>query len=308
MGRPRLNAKVSVGDTFTRLTVKKVEYIGRYYKATCTCSCGGTTLVRQSCLLNGESKSCGCLAAELASERAKTHGLSGHRLYYVWYGLNRRCSDQSREDYKHYGGRGITVCSRWTFSNPEGFLNFLSDMEDSYSEGLEIDRIDNDGNYYPENCKWSTRTGQVLNRRFSADSIGVPRYLDDGEGCLHLSDMARKHNITPALLSDRLNKMGMDLKDALSLPVKPKSYKLVFSCGEYKLKDVFVHSPNVVALMTKNSLLLPDFLYYVFGDNIQVHGVVNKECIIFKNNQVIQNFQYKIPKINPDFENYKVNT
>lgn len=89
-----------------------------------------------------------------------THGLWNHRLYYTWKSMKRRVFDAKYKAYKQYGGRGITICERWL-----DVKNFIDDMYPSYQEGLELDRIDNDGNYEPSNCRWATRSIQCRNTK-----------------------------------------------------------------------------------------------------------------------------------------------
>ena len=105
----------------------------------CKCECGKKKLVRQSSLENGDSRGCGCNRDRQTAERMKTHGNSQHVLYQTWYDMNRRCCDPSRKDYKHYGGRGITVWSGW--QGETGFEQFVLDMYPTYSDKLEIDRL-----------------------------------------------------------------------------------------------------------------------------------------------------------------------
>ena len=87
-----------------------------------------------------------------------THGLWNHRLYHTWKSMKRRVFDIKSKSYKHYGGRGITICDRWL-----DVKNFIDDMYPSYKEGLELDRINNNGNYEPNNCRWTTRSVQCRN-------------------------------------------------------------------------------------------------------------------------------------------------
>ena len=128
------------------------------------CGCGNYTYASVSNLMNGNTKSCGCLQRERTAESHIKHGHAvGGRIsreYSTWVSMVKRCSDPKEKAYEYYGGRGINVCDRWKNS----FLNFLIDMG-KRPEGMTIDRINNEGNYELSNCKWSTMKEQCNNRR-----------------------------------------------------------------------------------------------------------------------------------------------
>lgn len=150
------------GNRYGRLTVlERVNNIGSQAAWLCKCDCGNTKIVRSRDLRNGIVKSCGCLRKELAKNRASKHYGSGTHLYAVWNMMRQRCNNPNNKDYKHYGNRGITVCSEWN-----DFPNFQSwALSNGYEEGLTIDRINNDGNYEPDNCRWIPIEEQQHNRR-----------------------------------------------------------------------------------------------------------------------------------------------
>ena len=160
-----------VGKRFGRLTV--IEYAGtsKQRKAMwiCKCDCGNITRpVVGANLKAGTTKSCGCLLNEIRCNDAKYNHIRYGRLYHIWHGMKERCYWDKYKQFKDYGGRGITVCEEWR-NNFESFRDWA--LENGYEEHLTIDRINNDGNYEPSNCRWVTRAEQNRNRRISRNRI-----------------------------------------------------------------------------------------------------------------------------------------
>ncbi|QQE75199.1 hypothetical protein [Brevibacillus composti] len=154
-----------------RLTVlSRSGNIGKHPAWLCKCDCGKTTTVRGDHLRNNLIRSCGCLEEENRKNGANTkHGGRNSRLYEIWSGMLKRCNNPNSHSYENYGGRGIKVCDDWLdFSK---FRDWA--LKHGYSDSLSIDRINNDGNYEPSNCRWTDAKTQANNRRKRRKSLSV---------------------------------------------------------------------------------------------------------------------------------------
>lgn len=132
----------------------------------CKCDCGNITIVRHGDLRNGSTVSCGCYNYEKESA-AKTHGYSRTKLGNVFEGMKQRCNNPKNKNYEKYGGRGIKICTEW-LNDPKKFFDWA--IKNGYKEGLSIDRIDVNGNYEPDNCRWADNEAQCLNQRLRKDN------------------------------------------------------------------------------------------------------------------------------------------
>lgn len=177
-----------IGEGPTTSTQKRTWY--------CVCDCGNIKKkpVVGYDLKSGRVRSCGCLYVESNKGRNKTHGKTGVRLYRIWASMRQRCGYSSGAGYKNYGGRGVSICEEWS-----DFRNFYEwAMSNGYADNLTIDRIDNNRNYCPENCRWSTMKEQQNNRRNN-------RLVEYGGQNYTLSELAHKLNIRPATLAWRID-------------------------------------------------------------------------------------------------------
>lgn len=160
------------GRRFGRLVVLEMaQDNGKITRWKCRCDCGNISTVTVYNLTNGHTKSCGCLRDEKVRERAiarnATHRKTNSRLYPIWHSMKQRCTDPHQPAWKYYGGRGITVCDEWLHSF-EAFYRWAYEngyRDDAPKWECTLDRIDNNGNYCPENCRWVDMKTQIANQR-----------------------------------------------------------------------------------------------------------------------------------------------
>jgi len=175
----------------------------------CECSCDAHTIkeVRGKELRKHVSTSCGCFSIEKLKERSTTHGKTHTRIYQIWLGMKKRCLNPKTKHYKNYGGRGIKICNEW-LDKSTGFMTFYNwSMQNNYKDHLSIDRINNDGNYEPGNCKWSTNIEQAKNKRTS-------HYLTFKGQTKIIMDWSHYIGINEAIIRGRIKK-GLPLEKIL---------------------------------------------------------------------------------------------
>lgn len=201
------------GKRYGRLVVVRrvpAESIGAHWL--CQCDCGETVVVKGGNLRTGDIQSCGCWNSEVSSARAlarnTTHGYSHHQLYEVWHGMKRRCCDPNQVWYENYGGRGISVCDEWA-NDAKAFVEWA--LENGYEDGLSIDRIDNNGNYEPCNCRFVTNRENQNNKR---TNVCVRAFGETKT----IAEWSRddRCKVSQAALRQRLRRMGWDPEEAIT--------------------------------------------------------------------------------------------
>lgn len=214
MKNPAHNFIDLTGLKFNRLLVlERVENkVPRVARWLCLCDCGNTKVINGRYIRKGRTKSCGCYSVEITKQTLTIHGHAANGKtdeYKIYLGLLRRCYNNNSTVFKHYGGRGITVCDRWM----EGFQNFLDDMGERPSINHSIDRIDNNNGYSKENCKWATPTEQARNKSSN-------RLLTHNGETFCISEWSEILGIQADTITARLNRSGWTIEKALTTPVK----------------------------------------------------------------------------------------
>ena len=207
----KFDVSTVVGKRFGRLVLLKevskpnAKYVyARYVKF--KCDCGTYKNINMRNVLCGLVQSCGCKRVESTIERFTTHGMSNHELYGTWKAMMGRCYDKNNKRYYCYGGRGIVVCKAW--HNVKVFIDWA--ISHGWKSELTIDRIDNDGNYTPKNCRWATYKQQSNNK-----STNIERFWYNGKYC-NASDVEKLSGVCRNTFIARVRR-GLSVKQAIAL-------------------------------------------------------------------------------------------
>lgn len=204
---------IPVGSKFGRWTVLDETRTAKGKLAwRCRCECGTERVVVGTSLRRGASRSCGCWSSEVSSrtcvKRCKTHGKTGTRAFRTWSAMLDRCRNQRSSNYPRWGQRGIRVCERWASS----FENFYADMGDP-PDGATLDRIDNDGDYCPDNCRWANGIEQSRNRP------GYNRMVTYCGVTATVAEWAQRTGLSYSTIWQRIN-AGWPVNVALTKPAR----------------------------------------------------------------------------------------
>lgn len=183
----------------------------------CRCDCGNEVDVVCGNLTSGHTKSCGCYSRECTVERSTIHGMNRrgerHPIHHTWQDMLQRCENPNNSSYHRYGGRGITVCDEW--HNPVVFADWA--LANNWEKGLQLDRIDNNGNYEPSNCRWATRKEQARNRRNNS-------LITFNGKTQTMAEWAEETGIKIGTLWARINQTHWPIERALTEPARRQKY------------------------------------------------------------------------------------
>lgn len=199
-----------VGKKFGRLTVLRFSNMNKHHKScfVCKCDCGNEIITVGAGILSGNTLSCGCLKKDTWQKVIRKHNLYNTKLYKTYHNMKNRCNNKDTKDYYLYGGRGIKICKEW--SDPKnGFINFYEwSLKNGFGDKMSIDRIDVNGDYSPENCRWATTEQQARNKRTNhlISYNGETHCIREWEELLGVN----KHSIQTRITN------GWDIKSALT--------------------------------------------------------------------------------------------
>ena len=247
--------EVKEGERYGRLTIiREVEPAGssnkRVRRFLCRCDCGNEIICRLPNLKSGTTKSCGCYRKFVSSNRRDCHHLQNTRIYRIWCGMKRRCYNKHNEHFDRYGGRGIIVCDEWKTD----FMNFYDwAMSNGYDDKLSIDRINNEGNYEPSNCRWANQKQQIVN---STATIKCSL----GGNIVSLSDIADILGVSFKRIRRIVYMLnnGYDMSELLSLSKKDDSFMFAEETDAEK-KSIVDLKPKVDELKPFDRVLVRDF-------------------------------------------------
>ena len=185
----------------------------------CRCDCGNEKVFLMGALRTGNTKSCGCNKGNFCSQKALGHGHSTIRngkslTYESWTAMRSRCNNPKQASYKNYGGRGIKICDEWNNS----FEAFLKDMGERPSSQYSLERIDNNGNYCPGNCKWASLVEQANNK-------STNRIISFGGKTMTFAQWSRFLGIDERTLRARINRYGWSIEKAFTTPIRRSNSK-----------------------------------------------------------------------------------
>lgn len=204
-----------VGQRFGRLVVlNRASSQNGHTRWLCKCDCGNECIVHTSSLRTGNTKSCGCYKTENARKLYSSVRQNDKHLYAVWNGIKQRCTNKNNRSYKNYGGRGIRMDAEWA-NNYKSFYRWA--LSAGYKSGLEIDRINNDGDYCDSNCRFVSREVQANNKR------NIKLYTINGV-TKSLPQWCKEYDQDYYVVRQRVYKLGWNIEDALSTPKKQKKH------------------------------------------------------------------------------------
>jgi hypothetical protein len=211
----RRRIQVSTGDRYERLTIvaetDPIILSGKPCRQfLCKCDCGKSKVIGLAVLRGNRVKSCGCLHDTLPIKHRQAMGGERGLTYRTWMTMRARCLNENASDYERYGGRGIRICEQWN-----EFATFLQDMGERPSSKHSIDRIDPNGDYTPDNCRWATMKQQGRNRRNN-------RMLTFNGETLCLAEWAERIGTSLPALKSRLDVCKYTVEEALTLPIGAK--------------------------------------------------------------------------------------